>query len=30
MAERLKRNPGPLVLLLGVVVALIALRRKRG
>jgi uncharacterized protein len=30
MAERVKRNPGPLVLLLGVVVALIALRRKRG
>ena len=30
MAERLKRNPGPLVLLFGVVVALIALRRKRG
>jgi carbon monoxide dehydrogenase subunit G len=29
MAERVKRNPGPLVLLLGVVVALIALRRKR-
>jgi uncharacterized protein len=30
MAERLKRNPGPLVLLLSLVVALIALRRKRG
>jgi uncharacterized protein len=29
MAERVKRNPGPLVLLLGVLVALIALRRKR-
>jgi uncharacterized protein len=30
MAERVKRNPGPLVLLLAVLVALIALRRKQG
>ena len=29
MAERLKRNPGPLVLLLAALVALIALRQKR-
>lgn len=30
MAERVKRNPGPLVLLFAAIVALIALRRRRG